>query len=681
MAKKWAEVTSSSQYQALEPEKQEAARQQYFNSVIVPQLPADKVETARKQFDEQYGPKAAVEEKSAGTKLREFLADKLPKAVGAYGRHARDTGEAALKMGTGMVGGVLGDVAGLGVLPTAMAADFVMGGAGESGINPDAVRNKVASALTYEPSNPDSVASKAVELPGKALQWAGDNLVDATGTGNVPLVSDTIRAIPLAVASLAGIKGGKAVMGAGKGPLLPEAPSNMPRPSTVAADAPVQPPIDAAPMPAGQLALPGSAAAQLPARPNMGVAAPAQAAEMGGQPRRTGPAAEPRPEMKSANPPPPEAAPVAPEALPPKGETRKPMKDATPEELYDDAVKTLLENDVQLFKGQRGVGFGAKQLQSAGRAADALLGGSKKKLEQMQDFTAAVFSKVGVKARNATPDAMQDVLRTTEDAYEAAYRDSKVNYDAEFIMDMRDIKSGADMTAAGERVFNSVTDQIRRSLKPGETVVAAEVIEKLRSRLGKINDADGKGVAKEIRDALDAAAERSLPTEKRVALRDARGKFHFMKQMEDAIVHGKQGSYMSPAKLLGVINRKRNKNEAVYGVGDQALVKLAEAGKKVLPDEVGDSGSATRHLDIAKGGAIIADPILATKAGATIFAGRAINQMGSKKGTKSDLAARQVRELRGTSPSRAATQIGVAQSGKETTEDKKRKAQAEALRS
>lgn len=49
----WSDVAASPQYQALAPADQEAARQQYFDQVVAPRVPADQREAARAQFDAQ----------------------------------------------------------------------------------------------------------------------------------------------------------------------------------------------------------------------------------------------------------------------------------------------------------------------------------------------------------------------------------------------------------------------------------------------------------------------------------------------------------------------------------------------------------------------------------------------------------------------------------------------------
>src|SRR4249919_637236 len=60
MAKPWAQVAASPQYQALPPEQREAARRQYFDQVVAPQIgDPSQVESARAQFDAQTGANAS----------------------------------------------------------------------------------------------------------------------------------------------------------------------------------------------------------------------------------------------------------------------------------------------------------------------------------------------------------------------------------------------------------------------------------------------------------------------------------------------------------------------------------------------------------------------------------------------------------------------------------------------
>lgn len=51
MAKKWSEVANSPEFMALAPEQKEAARSQYFDQVVAPQVPPAQLQAARQQFD------------------------------------------------------------------------------------------------------------------------------------------------------------------------------------------------------------------------------------------------------------------------------------------------------------------------------------------------------------------------------------------------------------------------------------------------------------------------------------------------------------------------------------------------------------------------------------------------------------------------------------------------------
>lgn len=51
----WKDVIAKPEFQALSPEQQTAARDQYFSQVVAPRVPPEAVETARAQFMQQYG--------------------------------------------------------------------------------------------------------------------------------------------------------------------------------------------------------------------------------------------------------------------------------------------------------------------------------------------------------------------------------------------------------------------------------------------------------------------------------------------------------------------------------------------------------------------------------------------------------------------------------------------------
>lgn len=564
MAKKWAEVQATPGYQALAPEAKEAARQQYFQQVITPQVPAERLAAAKTQFDSE------TAEKAQETPPEE-----------TWGGAIKNVAEAAAHGATEFTGGTLANLGGLGALGAAAIGDAVSGKPGGSGIDPTAVRDKLREKLVYRPSDPESTANQLVELPGKVIGGAGEGLANVTGLADVPLVGDIVRQIPAALVAGAGVR-------------APE-PGAMP---------PVRPTI------AG------------------------------------------------------------------------PKKLATPAELHQNAVDTLLKNDVQLATEQRGTGTANKQAGSIGRAGDAVIGKSNLARQQLQDFTRAVFRKVGLKAENATPDAMAELLRSTRDKYQAAHARSPVPIDPQLATDLSDIASRSRRNPAVETKFDKLLEHIRASSEASPTGprISSKNAEEIRHELSLIegaSDSNIRSVATEVKNALDEAAARSATPAEATAMRDARKQYHFMRQIEGAV--DQKGGFISPKKLLNSINNKRNKNEAVYGMGDQELVELARAGAKVLPDTIGDSGTATRVTDIAKTVLALGHPVTAAKVVGATLGGRLLNEANAARGTAGQIAAQTAKRVKGSDPTITAARVAVAQSSRETEEQKKRRLKAEAL--
>ena len=104
MAKPWADVAASSEFKALPPDQQDAARGQYFDSVVAPKVPKASLDMARQQFDAQTkltpagggSPPAGTPTQAAPDK--EYVGSILP-----FARNER-TGETRLAMPTMLQG-------------------------------------------------------------------------------------------------------------------------------------------------------------------------------------------------------------------------------------------------------------------------------------------------------------------------------------------------------------------------------------------------------------------------------------------------------------------------------------------------------------------------------------------------------------------------------------------------
>lgn len=131
-----------------------------------------------------------------------------PEQANTWGNAIKNVAQAAGHFGTGMVGGIAGDVAGLGAIAVNLMNPMVRDG---NGIDPEAVRDKVASALTYTPENRDSLSTSIADFPSKVLSgtsaYLKDKATNIGGEGAHPYLGDVAGGIPLAVANLLGIKG------------------------------------------------------------------------------------------------------------------------------------------------------------------------------------------------------------------------------------------------------------------------------------------------------------------------------------------------------------------------------------------------------------------------------------------------------------------------------------------
>lgn len=83
MATPWSDVAKNPEYLKLPPDKQELARGQYFTDVVAPQVPKDKLEIARQQFDQSTKARPAMPTdspvdavKSAASKVGDILKPK-----------------------------------------------------------------------------------------------------------------------------------------------------------------------------------------------------------------------------------------------------------------------------------------------------------------------------------------------------------------------------------------------------------------------------------------------------------------------------------------------------------------------------------------------------------------------------------------------------------------------------
>jgi hypothetical protein len=99
-----------------------------------------------------------------------------------------------------------------------------------------------------------------------------------------------------------------------------------------------------------------------------------------------------------------------------------------------------------------------------------------------------------------------------------------------------------------------------------------------------------------VDDLLVDALGRTSP-EHSAALNVARQQFRNLRAIQNSIERGAD-RFISPLRLSSGLTTKANQNLSVFGLGgelNQELANLARAGRQILPDIVGNSGTAARQ--------------------------------------------------------------------------------------
>lgn len=250
-------------------------------------------------------------------------------------------------------------------------------------------------------------------------------------------------------------------------------------------------------------------------------------------------------------------------------------------------------------------------------------------------------------------------------------------------------RHAAEDAAAKERqTIEADSARIPGAPEP-DRIISGRAAQAVRENLAKLEGGSASGVARdlagELKELLDDAFENSTTQENIDAMRKARRQFHRMKQIEEAVV-GRPDGIATPERLMQVMSTKKNRREAVYGQGERELMNLAAAGKLVLPENLGNSGTATREMNVAKLLALATAPGPTTAVGGVLLGGRKAYQAGAKSKTAEAVQANidNINEINKRRADRAMQHtpnpnLGPVLSA-ESPEERKRRLRAEALR-
>lgn len=271
-------------------------------------------------------------------------------------------------------------------------------------------------------------------------------------------------------------------------------------------------------------------------------------------------------------------------------------KQAPPPQASTPAARTLERAGVRLDASQRDGGRFTQMLRSAVTDHPATATTQEKFTEaQAQDFTRAVLRSVGEDAPEATHGVMLRAKQRIQSLFNSVGKDG-IAVDDQLLNDLGKFEQVAQRTVLDSnqsvlfRNFEDVVGAMQDGKIPGKNLV------EIRSNLSALSKQPGVGdAAGELEDILLDALQRSYPDQKQV-LQTAVDQWRNLKIIEPAISKDAD-RYISPKLLANSVSSVRNRAMSIYGQGgDQELVELARAGKSVLPEVLGNSGTTPRAI-------------------------------------------------------------------------------------
>jgi len=229
-------------------------------------------------------------------------------------------------------------------------------------------------------------------------------------------------------------------------------------------------------------------------------------------------------------------------------------------------------------------------------------GPARKKAEgQLRKFTSAALQKAGQVGDDVGPEARQAIEQQFSQRYGDLINNEMVNIDQPVLDTIADIAAKRlDKLGPSKPVVESYMRDILGSRSRGPLSGAAyqEARSMLTQQARSMAQSDPftANVLRDLRGALDKAAERSLPAAKKGAWSQLNKEYANYKAIQKA------ASTISDDALEGILppsalNRaveNANKTKGQAGYGD--LYGLGRAGRAVLADSIANSGTAQRNL-------------------------------------------------------------------------------------
>lgn len=239
---------------------------------------------------------------------------------------------------------------------------------------------------------------------------------------------------------------------------------------------------------------------------------------------------------------------------------------------------------------------------------------AERKLAQRQAWQSKVMAQAGENADNAGPDVMgaakdrlgqlfsdlsarntvtldpqaQAAIRAVEveNAKAGPLANGKVSQVTEWLRSLSQPQGSPILGPNGKPLPvppSPIEGKVYQDVRSILTKESADAFRSQNSRLGQS--------LKELRNALDDAATRSISSQDAQAWGAARSQYKALKAIEKAT--DPATGQVSPKKLINELTRK-NPGGMIYGQGDQTMPDIARVGKQFIAENLPDSGTAQR---------------------------------------------------------------------------------------
>lgn len=266
----------------------------------------------------------------------------------------------------------------------------------------------------------------------------------------------------------------------------------------------------------------------------------------------------------------------------------------------DDAVNLLAREGVDLDVAQRTGSTAAQRLRSS--FGDNPLTATRQgefTENQLRQFSRAVLRRIGVNSDEATPDVLRQATETIGREIDDAVSSTPILLDTQLASDIQQVQRlipGTLRADDARPLLKNIQDIFRGTNQ--QSIISPSVFRDVRSALSKLRrstPAAGE-LASDLEDALLDALQRSGGN--REGLRNALARWRNWKIIENSISKD-ANKLISPARLSNTFNQIRNRAVALRHLGHPEtveLARLAEAGRTVLPETIGNSGTFARAL-------------------------------------------------------------------------------------